>query len=33
MTQADSSAYTVEELTEQFPLALYEMTSDALPIS
>jgi len=23
--------YTVEELTEQFPLALYEMTSDALP--
>ncbi|MCV7279450.1 hypothetical protein H7J88_07300 [Mycolicibacterium flavescens] len=24
-------AYTVEELTEQFPLALYEMTSDALP--
>jgi hypothetical protein len=26
-------AYTVEELTEQFPLALYEMTSDALPIS
>ena len=26
-------AYTVEELTEQFPRALYEMTSDALPIS
>lgn len=26
-------AYTVEELTEQFPLALYEMTSDALPVS
>ena len=26
-------AYTVEELTEQFPLALYEMTSDAQPIS
>ena len=24
-------AYTVEELTEQFPRALYEMTSDALP--
>ncbi len=24
-------AYTVEELTEQFPLALIEMTSDALP--
>jgi hypothetical protein len=24
-------AYTVEELTEQFPLALFEMTSDALP--
>lgn len=23
--------YTVEELTEQFPRALYEMTSDALP--
>ena len=23
--------YTVQELTEQFPLALYEMTSDALP--
>jgi hypothetical protein len=23
--------YTVEELTEQFPLALFEMTSDALP--
>jgi hypothetical protein len=25
-------AYTVEELTEQFPLALYEMTSDALQL-
>lgn len=24
-------SYTVEELTEQFPLALFEMTSDALP--
>ncbi|MGV0792283.1 hypothetical protein [Mycolicibacterium sp. XJ1819] len=24
-------AYTVEELVEQFPLALFEMTSDALP--
>lgn len=24
-------AYTIEELTEQFPLALYEITSDALP--
>ena len=24
-------AYTVEELTEQFPLSLIEMTSDALP--
>jgi hypothetical protein len=23
--------YTIEELTEQFPLALYEMTSDAMP--
>ncbi len=23
--------YTIEELTEQLPLALYEMTSDALP--
>ncbi len=24
-------SYTVQELTEQFPLALFEMTSDALP--
>lgn len=24
-------SYTIEELTEQFPLALFEMTSDALP--
>ena len=24
--------YTVEELVEQFPLSLYEMTSDALPL-
>ncbi len=24
--------YTVEELAEQFPLALYEMTTDALPV-
>ena len=30
MTRADFEPYTVEELTEQFPFALFEMTSDAL---